>query len=361
MLLEKIIIKNFRNIENLELVFGKNLNFLCGSNAQGKTNLLEAIYLCCVGKSPFHKDNDLIKHNEEDAYIKLFGSRQDGNFIIEVFVSKNDKKKIYLNGLVVNKLSEILGHLNAIYFSPDSLKLIKEAPADRRRFLDIDLSQLYKAYCASLLRYNKILLQRNNLLKTSSKSAISDVLSVWDSQLIKEGCFLIEKRKSFIENLLPYVKKVHRFLTSENEEIEVSYKTDVDLNNIKDSYERILHENLNKDYLLKYTSIGPHRDDVKITLNNVDVKNFASQGQQRTAALSLKLAEINYFYDITDEYPLLLLDDVLSELDFDRQQKLIELSGVSQCLITTTSIQESFLNNLNYRVFNVENGVFNKV
>lgn len=361
MLVEKIILKNFRNIDNLELQFGENLNFLCGSNAQGKTNLLEAVYLCCVGKSPFHKDKDLISHKNEEAYIKLYGKKSDGNFNIEIIISKSEQKKIFLNGLVVNKVSEILGCLNAVYFSPDSLKLIKEAPFDRRRFLDIDLSQLYKSYCASLIRYNKILLQRNNLLKTNSMAALEDILAAWDPQLIKEGSFLVKKRHDFISELNPYIKEAHSFLTSNCEEIDVFYQTDLNLKDIEQSYSELLQKNINKDFNLKYTSIGPHRDDIKITLNTIDVKTFASQGQQRTAALSLKLAEIYYFFKITGEYPILLLDDVLSELDENRQQRLIEYVKKTQCILTATHKEPALKTTFDYSLFSVESGVFEKL
>lgn len=361
MQIEKITLKNFRNIADLELCFNDKLNFLCGSNAQGKTNMLEAVYFCCVGKSPFHKDKDLIFKGAEEARIKLFGKNRDGSFVIEVVLSVAEKKRIYLNGLVVNKTSEILGCLNAVYFSPDSLKLIKEAPLDRRKFLDIDLSQLYKTYCYSLLRYNKILLQRNNILKTASLSSIEDILSAWDAQLIKEGSFLIKKRCDFIKNLKPHIKKAHNFLTSGAEDIEVSYATSIDLADIENSYSSLLKSGLKKDFTLKYTTVGPHRDDIKLSLNNVDVKNFASQGQQRTAALSLKLAEVFYFYEITGEYPLLLLDDVLSELDEKRQANLIDYTQKTQCLLTTTSADLSLLENKVFSFFNVENGVFKKI
>ncbi|MCL1900984.1 MAG: DNA replication/repair protein RecF [Firmicutes bacterium] len=337
MVVEKINLTNFKNIKSAELVFSKTLNFLYGQNAQGKTNLLEAIYLCCVGKISSILDKDLIKKGEEEALIKLSGEKAGGPFLIEIKIDKSGKH-FYLNGLPVIKISQILGILNAIFFAPLSLKLIKEAPADRRKFLDIDLSQLYPAYCAAILRYNKILIQRNNLLKTYSKPALIDILSVWDAQLIKEGTSLIKKRSSFIKELVPYVTKVHGFLTGNTEEITVEYKTNLDILDIENCYAALLKEKLEKDIALGYTSVGPHKDDLKITINNLDVKNFASQGQQRTAALSLKLSEVLYFHKITGEYPLLLLDDVLSELDLSRQKKLIEFSSDYQTLLTLTDI-----------------------
>lgn len=339
MVIEKIALTNFKNIKSAVLNFSKNLNFLYGQNAQGKTNLLEAIYLCCVGKISSHLDKDLVKKGEDEATIKLAGKKSDGRFLIEIKIDKSGKR-FYLNELPVIKISQILGNLNAIYFSPHSLKLIKEAPFDRRKFLDIDLSQLYTAYCAALLRYNKILIQRNNLLKTHGKAALIDILSVWDTQLIKEGSFLIKKRSDFIKELTPYIIKVHNFLTDNTEEIAVEYKTDLDIFDIENCYSDLLKEKLEKDICLGYTSVGPHKDDLKITLNNLDVKIFASQGQQRTVALSIKLAEVLYFYKITNEYPLLLLDDVLSELDLSRQKKLIEFSSNYQTLLTLTDIEE---------------------
>lgn len=359
MLLEKIFLKNFRNISYLELDFHNNLNFLWGKNGQGKTNLLEAIYLCCIGKSPFHKEKDLILTGAEESYIKLFGKNRNGNFQLTVILSKSEKKRFYLNGLSLNKTSDILGCLNAVYFSPDSLKLIKEAPEDRRKFLDVDLSQLYKTYCISLTKYNKILLQRNNLLKNSDYSSIADILPVWDLQLIKEGSFLISKRCDFIKHLGGYAANAHRHLTSGTEMLEVSYSTNIDLSDIETSFAALLKNNLKKDFALKYTSIGPHRDDIKITSNNSDIKNFSSQGQQRTAALSLKLGEIQYFKEITGEYPVFLLDDVLSELDSSRQKKLIESILTTQCFLTAT--HSDIISDLDFFLFKVDAGSFEKI
>jgi len=337
MVIEKLSLTNFKNIKSASLGFSKNLNFFYGQNAQGKTNLLEAIYLCCIGKISLRKDFDLIKTGEEEACVMLHGQKNDGPFLIEIKIDKSGKR-FYLNGLPVIKISQILGILNAIYFSPHSLKLIKEAPFDRRKFLDIDLSQLYTAYCTALLRYNKILIQRNNLLKTHSKAALFDILAVWDAQLVKEGSYLVKKRHSFIKELTPFVQKIHGFLTGNSEEITVEYKTDLDIFDIENCYPVLLKEKMDKDIALGYTSVGPHKDDLKITLNNLDVKNFASQGQQRTAALSLKLAEVLYFHKITGEYPLLLLDDVLSELDLSRQKKLIDFSSDYQTVLTLTDM-----------------------
>lgn len=361
MLLEKLFIKNFRNIKSLELCFHNKINFLSGKNGQGKTNLLEAIYLCCVGKSPFHKEKDLILEGADEARVKLFGKNRDGNFQIEIIISKSEKKRFYINGLIVNKASDILGCLNAVYFSPDSLKLIKEAPLDRRKFLDIDLSQLYKAYCVSLLKYNKILQQRNNLLKNYEFSAVEDLLSVWDLQLIKEGSYLIRKRCEFLKNLSVHAANAHSFLTSGSESLEVSYLSDINLTDIESSFSALLKSNLKKDFLFKHTTIGPHRDDIKICLNKTDVKIFSSQGQQRTAALSLKLAEIYYFKEVTGEYPVLLLDDVLSELDSYRQKNLIDYILTTQCFLTTTDFGKFNLAETDFVFFLAKDGMLEKM
>ncbi|MCL2621438.1 MAG: DNA replication/repair protein RecF [Firmicutes bacterium] len=339
MVISKLEVTNFRNYKKGVINFNPFLNVLVGSNAQGKTNILEAIFLCTVGRGwRTKKDKELIKWNEEFLNIKLDIKKEYGNETIEIFLNK-EKKIIKINSIPITKTSGLLGKLNCVFFSPDELKLIKEAPADRRRFLDIDISQIDKEYFFALTKYNKILAQRNTLLK-KPKEQILETIGIWDAELKKYGKIIIDKRKSFLESLKPIIKKEHSFLTDSKEEIEIEYQTTG------------LNFNLEKDLILKYTTVGPHRDDIKISINEKDVRDFASQGQQRTAALSLKLAELTVFKNITGETPLLLLDDVLSELDMQRQENLLKRVQTLQCVITATE----FKSDKKANVFYIKNG-----
>lgn len=358
MIIKNINLKNFRNYLSLNLDLENRSNILIGKNAQGKTNLLEAIYMCCVGKSFKGKDKELIKSGEFSSRILIQAEKNYGNYSVEIHISQNENKKILINGVSVQKTGELLGGLNVVYFSPDELKLVKEAPGCRRKFLDIDISQIDKNYFFNLINYNKILLQRNNILKSKNKS-LMPMLEIYNSQLAEAGCYIIEQRINFINEIRDNLKYIHSYIT-DGELIELSYSCSFDISDgIKKGFIKNLENNLEKDLHLGYTAKGPHRDDIKIIADNKDVRIYGSQGQQRTCALSLKLSELEYFKKVTGEYPVLLLDDVFSELDRYRKNKILDYCGLVQTIITSAEVIN--FNNLNSAVFEVSNGVVTKL
>ncbi|MEG1791755.1 MAG: DNA replication/repair protein RecF [Clostridia bacterium] len=340
MIIKSLQLKNFRNYTAESVEFDKGINVLTGKNASGKTNMLEAIYLLGVGKSPrTSKERELINFNAEKASIKAIIEKKYRSHTIEVLFEGNGKK-IKIDGLPIAKLSELIGILNVVYFSPDELKFIKETPAERRRFLDISLCQQSKTYFISLARYNKILAQRNKLLKVESRNpALPEMLSVWDAQMAEYGANLILARRAYVKKLQGFASTTHAELTDNTEVINLSYETSIESERREDIVSELLKklsDNVEKDINLSFTTIGAHRDDIKITVNGLDARKFASQGQQRTTALSIKIAELSLFKQETGESPILLLDDVLSELDENRKQKLLSLSSYAQTVITCT-------------------------
>ena len=337
--IKSVQLKNFRNYTNEVVFFNKNLNVLEGKNAQGKTNLLEAVFLCAIGKSPrTNKEKELIKWNENLGKVTIEFNKISGNKKIEIYLFSNQNKAVKINGVPIKKLGELMGELNAIYFSPDELKLVKDSPDERRRFMDIDLSQFNKNYFYALNKYNKILNQRNKLLKSGNENSIKETISIWNEQLSEQACFIILKRLELIEQLKVFAKKAHFYLTDNAEEMNLSYVglTNTNKETLKQKLLKLYDESLEKDLNLGYTTVGPHRDDIKIVVNNIDVRHFGSQGQQRTCALSLKLAELEIFKTNLGEYPVLLLDDVLSELDKTRREKLLTIINNFQTLLTCT-------------------------
>ena len=310
-------------------------------NASGKTNLLESVYCSGIGKSPrTNKAREMIRWGSDNAYIKVILKKQYSRHIVEYFIDSADKKIIKIDSIPLVKQSEILGMLNIVFFSPDEMKLIKESPQERRRFSDISLSQQNKKYLFSLSKYNNILAQRNKLLKESRDiKALPEMLYGWDVQLAEYGAYIIAKRYEFVEKIQVFAKKIHSEITDEKENLELEYESNVErgeTDKMKEIFFQKLRANLEKDMNLLYTSFGSHRDDIAIKINGIDVRKYGSQGQQRTVALSLKLAEIYLFESEVGEKPVLLLDDVLSELDASRRQKLMELSSGLQTIITCT-------------------------
>lgn len=363
MYIKTLSIKNFRNHTDTTISPAPGINILVGANAQGKTNLLEVLYLVCVGRGwRTNKDKELINFAADTSTIKATAGKSYGNVEIEIKLAKNAKKAISINQIPIHKMSELLGQINCVFFSPDELRLIKEAPTDRRRFMDIDISQIDKAYFYALVRYNKILAQRNALLKSSSEDIIRG-LEIWDAELAKHGAVVMARRQRFIEQLKEYLEDAHQKLTNGKEKIEISYECKyLFINNINQdssALEPILLESLKKsrekDMRLKTTTIGPHRDDIYLSINGQDVRAFASQGQQRTLALSLKLAELELFKIETGEAPIILLDDVFSELDINRQTNLLNSLNGYQSLITTNQIPQ-FEKMQNIAVFNIKKG-----
>lgn len=363
MQIKSITVKNFRNYANQKVEFGDGLNIFKGENGSGKTNLLEAVYLAGVGKSPrTTNEKELIKLGEERAFIKAVIKKNYRSHIIEIAIDKQGKK-ILIDGIPALKATELIGILNVIQFSPDEIKFVREAPQERRKFMDIALSQQSQAYFRTLIKYNHILKQRNKLLKDEWNNRELDLmLAVWDTQLAEEGSKIILKRKEFLSELSPLANDMHRKLSDGKEQIELIYESDVEgetLDELNKNQLEKYKQNLEKDKNLQYTTSGAHRDDIKIILNGNDARKIASQGQQRTTALSILLAELQLFKKETGELPVLLLDDVLSELDGGRRQALLEVSNSVQTLLTCTDFNEK-TNAERTAVFNVKNGSISK-
>ena len=341
MIIKRLELQNFRNYEHQAIDFSPNLNVLIGKNAQGKTNLVEAINFCCIGKSHrTSKDKELISFDRENARIKVFAQRSAGEKTVEIVIPRQSKKIVRINNMSILRIGELFGNINSVFFSPEDLKLVKESPIDRRRFIDIDISQLSKVYFYNLLRYEKILAQRNKLLKNSfDNTQAMRGLDVWNEQLAQVGAKIILTRIHFIEHLSKLSKKQHYLITDNQEELTLTY-TGIQGSSVDEIYRQLftnLEKSTEKDLQLGYTTVGPHRDDIKIVCNDIDIRSFGSQGQQRTVALSLKLAELEIFKEECGEYPILLLDDVLSELDNKRCEKLLDSISKVQTILTGTS------------------------
>ena len=342
MIIKSIELNNYRNYEHLHINFDKGVNILYGDNAQGKTNVLESIYLCGTTKSHRgSKDKEIIKFNHEEAHIRCLYDKNEIDYQIDMHLRSDKSKGIAINGVKLKKAAELLGIANIILFSPEDLSIIKNGPSDRRRFIDTELCQLDKVYLYNLTNYNKIVNQRNNLLKDIMyHPELKDTLDVWDSQLISLGTKIIDRRNLFINQLNEIIYDIHKNLSGEKEKLTIKYEPNVEIID----YEQKIKRNRDKDIKYKLTSVGPHRDDFVFYINDIDVKKFGSQGQQRTSALSLKLSEIKLVENITNTTPILLLDDVLSELDSSRQNFLLNSIGEIQTIITCTGLDE-FINN----------------
>lgn len=344
MKINKLILRNFRNYPNLTIDFSSKLNIFVGDNAQGKTNILEAIYIGSVGRS--HRNNsdeEFIKWDETSAGIELYFSRQEVDNTLGFKFYKEKRKEIVLNDFFI-KPKDVIGSLTTVLFSPEDLSLIKGMPALRRRFLDIEISQAVPAYYRHLLQYNRILNQRNNLLKKiREKKSNIDLLDSWDEQLINTAAIIVNKRREVLKKLAMLANLMHRKLSSSKENLTLSYcQTMADVNQVTtplEWYSHIIKQSRPIDIARGSTSIGPHRDDITIQVNGKDLKSFGSQGQQRTGILALKLAELEFLKSETGEYPILLLDDVMSELDNQRREQLLAfIRDRIQTFITATDI-----------------------
>lgn len=342
----KLQLFSYRNYLKTEVVFNDGLNVICGKNAQGKTNLIEAVYFCVVGKSfRASREKEVINLDSDVSKIKVFIKKQTGNSTVEIIFSRKEKKTVKINGIPIKKISELLGEFNAVFFSPDELKLIKESPEDRRRFMDIDISQTSKQYFYILSRYNQILQNRNKQLKANiSRNDLIDIMKIWNEQLADCALKISKYRQNFVLMLAPFAKKAHSYLTEDAENLDIEYVGITQ--QTKEEIIKKLESNLEKDLQLGYTSYGPHRDDIKVMINNIDVRTYGSQGQQRTVALSLKLAELDIIEKQIHTKPVLLLDDVLSELDNNRKIRLLNYCKDTQTLITCTSFNFDIKHNL---------------
>ena len=359
MIIKSLKLKDYRNYEILNIEFDHATNIFYGDNAQGKTNILVGVYLSGTTKSHRGtKDRDLIRFGQDEAHIETVIEKNGVPWQIDMHLKKNSPKGIAINKVPIRRASELFGLTNFVFFSPEDLNIIKNGPAERRRFMDLELSQLDKVYLSDLANYNRTLNQRNRLLKDAYyRDDILDTLDVWDMQLVQYGEKIIQRRIRFIEEVNAIIGDIHHKLTGGRERISLSYEPGCGAL----SLEAALEKNRERDIRMKSTSVGPHRDDICFMAGGIDIRRVGSQGQQRTAALSLKLSEIELVRQIIKDTPVLLLDDVLSELDKHRQNYLLDSIHDIQTLITCTGLDE-FVNHrfsIN-KVFHVQNGHVSK-
>ena len=342
MQIKSLEFNNFRNYENLFIEFAPGINIIYGENAQGKTNILEGIYMCGLGKSHRHsKENEIIRLKETQAHIKGEFFKDTFPLRIDIHLKKNGSKGIAVNRIPIKKLSELYGNVNVVIFSPEDLDLIKRGPLVRRTFVNQELCQIDPIYVNDLINYSKILNQRHELLKKmdddrSRTQELLETLDIWDLQLAQYGTRIIERRTSFLEEMNDIIFDIHYQITEGKEKLKLVYEPNV---TAEAFYESLL-KNRDRDRIYKNTSVGPHRDDFSFFEDTKNLKLFGSQGQQRTCVLSLKMAEIKMIEKIKKEKPILLLDDVLSELDRNRQQMLLKSIGETQTIITCTGVDE---------------------
>ena len=356
MIIKSLELENYRNYKNLCIEFDEGTNIFTGENAQGKTNILEAVYLCSTTKShKGSKDNEIINFGSEEGHIRSKINKKEEEIRIDIHLRKSKSKIIALNLEKLKKTSELIGILNVVLFSPEDLNIIKGGPSYRRSFIDMQICRLDSSYVFNLSNYNKIIDQRNKLLKDIYfQPALRETLFIWDSQLQSYGSQVIKKRREFVKELNDIVKEIHYKLTGQKEFLDIRYEPDTE----EDKIEETLKENAEKDLKSKITSCGPHRDDFIININGMDARKYGSQGQQRTAALSLKLAEIEIIKKNTNDNPIFLLDDVLSELDSNRQNMLLESISNIQTIITCTGLDDFVNERFKIdRVFDVHNGI----
>lgn len=358
MYIKKVKLENFRNYDNLEVEFKKDFNLIYGNNAQGKTNILEAIYLSAIGKSfQTNKDSEMIKIGKEKAKVEIEYETKDREGKITVEIA--DKKTFFINGIKQKKISDIIGKINIVLFYPDNIDIIKGGPAERRRFLDIMISQLKPNYIHILNKYLKTLDQRNAYLKQikfDNKS--KDMLEIWDESLSQLSYQIYTYRSEYIQKIKEKIKVIHNKITNcgqQDEKIEILFISSG--KSQKDFYENLLR-NRENDIRKGYTSTGSHRDDFDIYINDKKVNVYGSQGQQRTSVLSLKLTELNIIQDEIEEPPILLLDDFMSELDENRRNNLTNAIENNQVFITCTD--KILVEEKNNTIYHIENAKLSK-
>ena len=348
MVIEKLEFKNLRNLQDGEIKLNKNIKILYGNNAQGKTNLLEVIYFATIGRS--HRTNnykELISFGKNESFISVSN--------IKIHLTRNSKE-IYVDGTKIKKLGELFGNLICVIFSPEDLELVKNGPNLRRKFIDLTLCQLNKIYYYELAHYYKILNQRNNLLRKKD----IETIFIWDEQLISHGEKIMRYRELYIKEINEIAKKIHSNITESKENLDIIYKPNAinsgsNLSNFKEKLEK----NLERDIKAKSTSVGIHRDDISIYINGLEAKVYGSQGQQRSASLALKLSNVFYIEKEKGIYPIILLDDVFSELDINRQKYLLKsLKGqvIITCTGSETLFSEDFFKELNYEMKEIKEG-----
>ena len=352
MYIEKIKLQNFRNYEQLEMELNKNINIIYGDNAQGKTNILESIFLCSFGKSfRTTKEKEMIKFNENSSLVEINYQKKDRDGKIKIEIG--NKKQISLNGIKIKKLSELLGNLNIVIFTPDDINILKDGPAKRRRFLDIMIGQLKPNYVYNLNMYLKTIEQRNNYLRQIKEDNKSEeMLEIWDEKLADYGEKVYNYRKEFIDKISNIINDIHSKITDEKEILKIEYISNCTK---KDKYLKLLKERRKLDIIKGFTTKGVHRDDFMIYINEKDVSLYGSQGQNRTVVLSLKIAELNVIKEEIGEYPILLLDDFMSELDEKRRKNF--LNNIENTQVILTGTEKIDLPNIEYNLYNVKKGV----
>ena len=351
MYIEKIKLQNFRNYEQLDLDLNKNINIIYGDNAQGKTNILEAIFLCSFGKSfRTTKEKEMIKFNEDRCLVEIFYQKKDRDGKIKIEIG--NKKQISINGVKIKKLSELLGNINIVLFTPDDINILRDGPANRRRFLDMMIGQLKPNYVYNLNMYLKTIEQRNNYLRQiREENKQEEMLEIWDEKLSEYGNIIYNYRKQFMDLIAEKINEIHKKITEDKENIKIEYTSNCDS---KEEYLKLLKQRRKLDIIKGFTTKGVHRDDFVIYINDKEVNTYGSQGQNRTVVLSLKLAELNVIYDLIGEYPILLLDDFMSELDENRRKNFLKNIENTQVILTGTDKID--LQNLEFNLYNVKKG-----
>ena len=355
MYISSLELADFRNIVSLHMEFSQGTNILYGENAQGKTNILESLYMISTTKS--HRgvrDRDMIRFGVEESHIRSLIMKCGIDYRVDMHLRKNKSKGIAINGQRIRKASELIGLLHIVFFSPEDLGIVKNGPAERRRFMDMELCQLDASYLHNLNQYNKTVENRNRLLRDMYQFPdLQDTLSIWDDQLINYGRQIIESRRGFISDLNEIVGDIHSKLSGNREHLTILYEPNTEA----DEFEEKLRRSRERDIHMKSTSVGPHRDDFSFMDRDTDLRRYGSQGQQRTCALSLKLSEIDLVKKVIGHRPVLMMDDVLSELDSGRQNYLLSTIGGIQTFITCTGLDEFVNNRFKIdQVFRIESG-----
>ena len=355
MIIKALQLKDFRNYQSLDVDFSDTVNIFYGDNAQGKTNILESLFLMATTKSyRGSKEKEMIRLGKDESHIRLIIEKDEVDHTMDMHLKKNSPKGAAIDGRLIRRTSELYGILHVISFSPEDLNLIKDGPSERRRFMDMELCQLDKVYFSNLSNYNKVLQQRNNLLKQLSfDKSLLPTIEVWNMQLVNFGKEIIRIRREFINSLLPIIEEKHNSISGGKETLKLEYKANV----TEDNFAAQLEKNIERDIYLKATSCGPHKDDLAFFINDNNVRVYGSQGQQRSATLSLKLSEIELVKNKINDTPVLLLDDVLSELDRNRQTCLLSEIENVQTFITCTGLEEFIESQKqNNKVFHVVGG-----
>lgn len=348
MRIKKLKVENFRNLENLDIEFSEGVNIIYGNNAQGKTNIIESIYIFSFGKSfRANKDIELLKFDKEYFLSNIEIMKKDRELEMDFGFDKiSNKKMIKVNGVIQKKISDIIGKLNVVVFKPEDIKIVTDSPSIRRKYIDYLISSISKSYLENITKYKKVMEERNNLLKEiklrlkGSKNldeTDSNFLDVYDKLLSKLNCEIYNERKRVIEKLNNYIYDIHLKLTENyinNEKLHIKYVSNVaeDIEKMYNNLSKLRLNDINKGY----TSLGIHRDDYIISINSLDVSIYGSQGQKKSSIISLKLSELKVIEEVIGEKPVLLLDDYMSELDEKRRLKFLDIIEDIQIIITTT-------------------------